>query len=69
MAEVSLEFLAEQISRVLEEQADMREQMTVLTGMVLRLDDGMTALLAHARLAERRMARLEKRVDALENAS
>jgi hypothetical protein len=83
MADVTLDFLAEQLGRVLgeqrdfreemrsfrEEMADMRDQMTVLTGMVLRLDDSLTALIAQGRLTERRLARLEKRVDALEGAS
>lgn len=89
MPEPTLEFVAAQLSRVIDEQRDfreemrsfrdemrtfredmveMREQMVVLTGMVLRLDGSVTALLAQGRLYERRTARLETRVAALEEA-
>lgn len=75
MPEPTLEFIAAQLSRVLDEQrdlreqmAEMREQMVVLTGMVLRIDGSVTALLAQGRLHERRFARLEGRVTALEEA-
>ncbi len=67
MTEPTLEFITAQLARVLDEQRDMREQMVMLTGMVLRIDGGVTALLAQGRLHERRFAQLEGRT-ALEEA-
>ena len=82
MAEVSLELIAELLTRQQQEirelredvralrtdMEDMRDQMIVLTNMVIRVDSTTTALLTQNRLTERRFAKLEKRMDAFEGA-
>ena len=66
MPEPTLEFLAAQMARLLDEMRDLKEQMVVLTGMVLRIDNSLTAALAQGRLNERQTARTEKRLESLE---
>jgi hypothetical protein len=48
MPDVDLNFIAAQIERVITEQASQRDDMAVLTAMVLRLEGSMSALLAEA---------------------
>ena len=66
MPEPTLEFVAAQIARLLDEMRDLKEQMVVLTGMMLRIDNSLTAALAQGRLNERHIARTETRLESLE---
>jgi septal ring factor EnvC (AmiA/AmiB activator) len=63
---VTLEFIARQLERVLTEQADMRDQMTVLTAMVMRIEVTVHALEIEVRAMHSRLDRLANRVRTLE---
>ena len=65
---VTLEFLARQQARLLDEMASFRDDMTVLTAIVIRIDGTLTALLAENRAVHSQHARLANRVRALEGA-
>ena len=42
--EVTLEFLAKQLDKVLDRQGAMEDQITVLTGITMRLEGQMTGM-------------------------
>lgn len=63
---VSLEFLAAQMGRVLEEQGSLRDDMAVLLAMMQRVDGTVQGLVGEVRAMHSRHARLERRVTALE---
>jgi hypothetical protein len=63
---VSLELIAKQQERSLEEQAAMRDDMAVLLGMVQRLDGTVQGLVTEIRAIHSRQARLDRRVGKLE---
>lgn len=72
---VTLDFLARQQARLLDEMASFRDEMasfrddmTVLTAIVIRIDGTLTALLAENRAVHSQHARLANRVRALEGA-
>jgi len=64
---VSLELIAKQQERILEEQAATRDDMAVLLGMVQRLDGTVQGLVTEIRAMHSRQARLERRVAKLED--
>jgi hypothetical protein len=49
MVEPDINFLARQIDRLITDVAGVRDDMAVLTAIVLRLDGSMTALLQETR--------------------
>jgi predicted nucleic acid-binding Zn-ribbon protein len=70
---LSLEFLAAQMEKLLseqrairQEQAAARDDMTVLLGMVQRLEGTVLGLVTEVRAMHSRHARLEQRVSDLE---
>ena len=70
-ANITLEFLARQQTRLLDEMAkfrdefaDFRDQLTVLTAICMRVEASVTALTTEVRAMHSRHARLERRVDA-----
>jgi len=63
---VTLEFLARQQKRILEEIASFRDDMTVLLAITTRAEAGVTSLTTEVRAMHSRHARLERRVRALE---
>jgi hypothetical protein len=77
MAEtITLEFLAKQLERVLAEQASLREDMHVLTSIVLRHDntltsvsEQMTDMLRQMRAMVSQHARFDNRLRRLEDQS
>jgi chromosome segregation ATPase len=67
MTDVDINFLAKQNARILEEIRSMRDDMTVLTAIVLRLDATLTALLHEIRATHTQIARMNDRIRKLEN--
>ena len=65
---VDLEFLSKQNERVLNEMASFRDDMRVLTAIVMRLDNTMTHVLEELRASHAQVARLGERVRKLEDA-
>jgi hypothetical protein len=63
---VTLEFLARQQVRLLEEMASFRDDMTVLTAIATRVEASLSALITETRAMHSRHARLDRRVRALE---
>jgi hypothetical protein len=61
-----LSFLARQIERILTEIASLRDDMGVLTAMVMRLDGSQAALLQEVRATHVQIARMNDRVRKLE---
>ena len=66
MPEVTLEFLAEQLKRVLDEQARLRDDMRVLTAMVLRIDGTLNRMLDEIHEMHAQAARFNDRLRAVE---
>jgi len=66
MAEVTLEFLAKQIERVLVDVASTREDVNVLTAIVMRQDTTMAALLTEIRGVHAQISRVQQRLAKLE---
>ena len=67
MAEtVTLEFVARQLERVLAEQAATRDDLRVLTSIVLRHDATLNALLEQVRVMVTQHQRFDARVRRLE---
>jgi hypothetical protein len=66
LADPDLNFLARQNERILTEVASLRDDMAVLTAMVLRLDGSHTALLQETRATHAQIARMNDRVRKLE---
>lgn len=66
MAEVSLEFLAAQQDRLLEQMGQMRDDMAVLLAVMQRLDGTVQGLVAEMRASHTRHDRLTRRVERME---
>lgn len=66
MPDVSLEFLAQQMERVLTEVGSLRDDMSVLTALTLRLDATMTGLQQELRATHKQIQRMNDRVRKLE---
>ncbi len=69
MAEaIDLAFLARQSERMMTDLASLRDDMAVLTAIVMRLDGSMVTLLQEVRVVHQQMARMNDRVRKLEGA-
>ena len=65
---ITLEFLARQQQRMLDEMGSMRDDMQVLTAMVMRLDGTVGLILTELRAMHSQHQRLANRVRRLEEA-
>jgi hypothetical protein len=63
---VDLNFLARQLQRLATDVASLRDDMQVLTSIVLRQDGTLTALLQETRATHSQIQRMNDRVRALE---
>jgi hypothetical protein len=68
MPEPDLAFLAQQIERLISNDARQRDDMAVLTAIVMRLDGTVTALLQEIRALHTQVTRMNDRVRKLEDA-
>jgi len=66
LADPDLNFLARKIEPVLTEVSSLRDDMAVLTAMVMRLDGSHSALLQETRATHAQIARMNDRVRKLE---
>lgn len=66
---VDLNFLARQLQRLTTDVASMRDDMQVLTSIVLRQDGTLTALLGETRATHTQIARMNERIRKLEATS
>ena len=66
MAELNLEFIGAQLERLTSDVAGLRDDMAVLTSIVLRQDTTMAALLTEMRATHSQNARMADRVRRLE---
>ena len=67
MVEPDLSFVTRQIERLMTDVASVRDDMAVLTAIVLRLDGSMTALLQETRAPHTQIARMNGRIRRLED--
>jgi hypothetical protein len=66
LADPDLNFLARQNERILAEIASLRDDMAVLTAMVMRLDGSHAALLQETRATHAQITRMNDRIRKLE---
>lgn len=66
MAEPDLALLLRQQKQMLDEFADFRDQLTVLTAICMRVEGSLTALTTEVRATHSRHSRLARRVEELE---
>ena len=64
---ITLEFLSRQQTKLLDQMASFREDMTILTAIAMRVEGAVTALTTEVRAMHSRHDRLVRRVDKLEN--
>jgi hypothetical protein len=64
-----LSFVARQLQRLTTDVASLRDDMQVLTSIVLRLDGTVTALLQEMRATHTQIQRMNERVRKLESAA
>jgi hypothetical protein len=62
-----LNFIARQIERLVSDVAGVRDDMAVLTSIVLRQDGTLTALLQETRATHAQIARMNNRIHKLED--
>lgn len=67
MPDINPEFLAHQMERVLTEIGSLRDDMSVLTALALRLDATMTGVQQELRATHARIQRMNDRVRKLED--
>jgi hypothetical protein len=67
MADVDLDFLARQMERLIGDNARIRDDLRVLTAMVIRLDGTVGALLDETRATHAQIARMNDRISRLED--
>ncbi|MCB2012193.1 MAG: hypothetical protein KDF64_16670 [Geminicoccaceae bacterium] len=63
MEQVDLNFIARQLERVIEEQARQRDDITVLTGITIRLEGSVQGLTTEIRGLRSKVDRMERRLD------
>lgn len=68
MAEITLEFIARQLDRVITENASIRDDLRVLTAITLRVDSTVTGLLTEMHAIHISMNRMNDRIRKLEEA-
>jgi hypothetical protein len=66
MADPDLNFFVSQNERILTEVGSLRDDMAVLTAMVMRLDGSHVALLQETRTTHAQIARMNDRIRKLE---
>ena len=66
MSEVTLDYIGRALDRLTTEVASLRDDMNVLTAIVMRLDGSHSALLTEIRATHSQQSRLANRVRALE---
>jgi hypothetical protein len=66
LADPDFNLVARQIERILTEVASLRDDMAVLTAMVMRLDGSHAALLQETRATHAQIARMNDRIRKLE---
>jgi hypothetical protein len=66
LADPDLNFLAHQNERILTEITSLRDDMAVLTAMVMRLDGSHAALLQETRATHAQITRMNDRIRKLE---
>jgi hypothetical protein len=66
MAEITLDFLAQQQARLLEAMGQLRDDIRVMAAIVQRLDGTVQGLINEVRAERSRFERLDRRVSALE---
>lgn len=67
MPDINLDFLARQMERVLTEIGSLRDDMSVLTALALRLDATMTGVQQELRATHTQIQRMNDRVRKLED--
>lgn len=65
--EINLEFLARQMERVLTEVGSLRDDMSVLTALALRLDATMSGVQQELRATHTQIQRMNDRIRKLED--
>ena len=69
MPDVTLDFLARQLDRVLDRIGAVEDQITVLTGIAIRLDGAVQGLAVEMRGLAQSVSRIEHRLRKLEEAA
>lgn len=69
MPEPSLEFIAEQLARLLGDVANVRDEQTVTNAMIMRQEASLQTVIVELRALHRQMQRMNTRIDKLEDAS
>lgn len=64
---IDLNFLARQLQRISTDVGSLRDDMQVLTSIVLRQDGTLTALLQETRATHAQIQRMNERIRILEN--
>ena len=64
---ITLDFLGRQLARLLDEVADLKDAVTIVTAITTRVEASVTSLTIEVRAMHSRHARLERRVDTLED--
>jgi septal ring factor EnvC (AmiA/AmiB activator) len=64
---ITLDFIGRQLAKLLDEMAEFRDQLTILTAISMRVEASVTSLTTEVRAMHSRHARLERRVDTLED--
>jgi hypothetical protein len=67
MAEVSMEFLARQIERLINDVGTLRDDVAVQTAMAMRHESSIQAVLAELRTIHTRDSRIDQRLRRLED--
>jgi septal ring factor EnvC (AmiA/AmiB activator) len=62
---ITLDFLGRQLAKLLDEVAEFRDQLTVLTAISMRVEASVTSLTIEVRAMHSQHSRLERRVEAL----
>jgi hypothetical protein len=68
MADADLNFIARPNERIVTDLAGLRDDMAVLTAIVIRLDGSMTGLLQEMPATHSQIARMNDRIHRLEDA-
>ena len=68
MADIDHDFLARQMERMISEVGRLRDEMTVHTATIVRLDGTVSGLVQEVRAIHTWMARMDDRVRKLEDA-
>jgi hypothetical protein len=67
MTDADLTFITRQFDRLIADVASLRDDMSVMTAIVLRLDGSQSALLTELRAVHTQIGRMNDRVRKLEN--